>query len=134
MGYTKDERKKFRPRFTCHEEENDVLQKFSQKGCDNEELHAELSNPILMLQIQAFPSQKYTSKLLPATTPRMSKELFLLNYIDKNKSQTLPKAYSQTRFTNMLLWLYVTPVIQDSHETRLTNVKLLRVTRDVQSS
>lgn len=96
MRHTKHERKKFPSHFTCHDLENDVFQKFSQEGCDNKELNAELSNLMLKLRMQAFSffSEVCSNFLMhiQSTTPLMAKELFLLNDTGKNKSQSWTKA------------------------------------------
>lgn len=137
MGHTKDERKKFHSHFTCHDQENDVLQKFSQKGCDNKELHAELSSLILKLQMQAFSSQRHA--LTSSCMYKVLLHWWQMHYFCwmtqvKIKVKAGQKHRHRTRFTNMVQWFYVTPVIQDSYKTRLTNLRLLCVTRKVQSS
>lgn len=52
----------------------------------------------------------------------------------KIKVKTGQKHSHRTRFTNMFQWFYVTPVIQDSYKIRLSNLRLLCVTKKVQSS
>lgn len=58
MKHRKDERKIFPSHFTCHDQEIHVLQAVLPKACD-QKLHPVISNPILVLEMQAFSSQKF---------------------------------------------------------------------------